>query len=378
MENKRTATIGWIDLLRIIAITLMVLAHACDGFVSQFDTNKEAFLSGVFTGSFVRSCVPLFAMITGVLLLPTRESMTRFYKKRIGRIIVPLIAWSILLPLLFFVYLNFINPNTVNPSIDMAGHSLKAELIKMGTFVFNFNYDTTPLWYLYMLIGLYLIMPIISAWLRQATQKEVRILLGIWAVTLVLPYWQMVAPFLGYTGNFGSMGILGECFWNKYGTFYYFSGFLGYIVLGYYLVKYPLNWSMKKTLSVSIPLFLVGYAITAVGFQLMQIYFPGNYEYLEIVWYFTGINVAMMTVAVFITIQKINIPASSALSTISSNMFGVYLVHFVFIQAMYDLFIGFNWPSMAKIALITITTFAISYLITALMKLTKPTARLVS
>lgn len=36
---------------------------------------------------------------------------------------------------------------------------------------------------------------------------------------------------------------LGNCDWNIYGRFYYFSGFIGYLLLAYYLVKYPLNWS---------------------------------------------------------------------------------------------------------------------------------------
>lgn len=58
---------AWIDVLRIIAISLMVLAHACDGYVAKFDTNRVAFLSGTFLGGLARSCVPLFVMITGAL-----------------------------------------------------------------------------------------------------------------------------------------------------------------------------------------------------------------------------------------------------------------------------------------------------------------------
>ena len=56
---------------------------------------------------------------------------------------------------------------------------------RLYTFIFNFNFDTTPLWYLYMLIGLYIIMPIISSWLTQASRKEIKTVLYIWGVTLV-------------------------------------------------------------------------------------------------------------------------------------------------------------------------------------------------
>ena len=62
----------------------------------------------------------------------------------------------------------------------------------------NFNFDTVPLWYLYMLIGLYLIMPLISPLLRAASRNELRAVLRIWGVTLFLPYLRLFAPQLGY------------------------------------------------------------------------------------------------------------------------------------------------------------------------------------
>jgi hypothetical protein len=92
----------------------------------------------------------------------------------------------------------------------------------------------------------------------------------------------MAAPLLGYTGNYDNAGIWGVCNWNEFGTFYYFSGFLGYIILAYYLVKYPLNWSWNKTLAVAIPLFIVGYGITFSGFLITQKYFPANYANLKL------------------------------------------------------------------------------------------------
>lgn len=61
---------GWIDVLRIAACAMVVLSHCCDGFVAQFDTDHGAFLWGAGIGSLVRSCVPLFVMMSGVLLLP--------------------------------------------------------------------------------------------------------------------------------------------------------------------------------------------------------------------------------------------------------------------------------------------------------------------
>ena len=154
MEINKRENIGWIDLLRVTACFLVVFAHCCDPFVARFDTDRPTFLQGCALGSAVRCCVPLFVMMTGVLLFPVRNGMSEFYKKRIGRIVVPLIFWSVMLPVLYFIYLNYIT-TTDNPTIDMSAFTLEMTITKIWTFIFNFNYDTTPLWYLYMLVGLY-------------------------------------------------------------------------------------------------------------------------------------------------------------------------------------------------------------------------------
>ena len=110
------------------------------------------------------------------------------------------------------------------------------------------------------------ILPILSAWLERASRRDLRIVLGIWGATLLLPYVKMLAPALGYAGNYGNMGLYGVCDWNEFGTFYYVSGFAGYLVLAFYLVKFPPAWSWRKTLGICIPAFLVGYLVTGAGY----------------------------------------------------------------------------------------------------------------
>lgn len=249
---------------------------------------------------------------------------------------------------------------------------------RLCTFIFNFNFDTTPLWYLYMLIGLYIVMPIINSWLTQATRKEINTILYIWGFTLFLPYIKMAAPALGYAGNYGHTGLLGECDWNVYGTFYYISGFIGYIILAYYLKRYPLNWSRKKTMAICLPMFAVGYAITSVGYVVTNEYFPGNYAYLEILWYFTGINVFMMTFPIFVTAQMLNTRPRKWLSKAAKFTFGVYLCHFTFTFLGYDLFDIPELPYILRIALATITTATISAALVWVMSKFRPTKIFVS
>lgn len=379
MEYGRQNNIGWVDLLRVLACFMVVFSHSCDAFVAQFDADRASFLTGVFCGSLMRASVPLFVMMTGVLLLPVGQGydLVSFYRKRIDRILPPLVFWSVALPLLMYAYFNYTNPSTCNPQVAVDGYTVQQLVQRIYTFVFNFNFDTTPLWYLYMLIGLYLLMPVLNAWLVQASQRELKVVLGLWVVSLFLPYLKMLAPVLGYQGNYGNMELLGMCDWNIYGTFYYFSGFVGYLVLAYYLKQYPLQWSWSKMLAIMIPLFVAGYAITAGGYILTQEHFPGNYAYLEIVWYFNGINVFMMTLPLFAIVQKMAVRSRRWLSRLASLAFGIYLCHFVFVFVCYDLYDMAMLPYWVRIPCIAVTTFAIATLVAWLMSRAAFTARFV-
>ncbi|MBB4035931.1 surface polysaccharide O-acyltransferase-like enzyme [Dysgonomonas hofstadii] len=377
MKNTSSEHIVWVDLLRVLACFLVVVAHSCDPFVARFDTNHSEFLTGAFIGSLVRPCVPLFVMISGLLLLPVNMEMREFYRKRARRLLWPFVFWSLMLPVLYFLYVNS-GIEIVNPNIVLEDYTIGKTLQKLYLFIFNFNYDTTVLWYAYMLIGLYLFMPVISAWLVQAGKKDIQWFLRIWVVSMFLPYIQMFAPVLGYEGNGGNLGLLGVCEWNPYGMFYYFSGFLGYVVLAYYLKRFPLEWSMSKALRIAMPLFLAGYAITAGGFVLTQEYYPGSYANLEIIWYFSGINVFLMTFAIYIVMQRVKIKASPVLSKIATLTFGIYLCHFIFVQFSYDvIYPNIAVPAVVKLLLVAILSFGISLLVIWLMSLNKYTRKVI-
>ena len=109
--------IAWVDFLRILACFLVVAAHCCDPFVGSFDGTFN-FKSAVFWGSLVRPCVPPFAMISGVLLFPVTMEMGAFYSKRLKRVLIPLVVWSLVLPLLYFGYFAA-GVHTASPNIVM-------------------------------------------------------------------------------------------------------------------------------------------------------------------------------------------------------------------------------------------------------------------
>lgn len=381
VDKAPAARLEWVDLLRVVACFMVVLSHACDPFVGQFDNDRTAFLTGTCIGSLVRPCVPLFVMMTGVLLLPVAErdrGLTVFYRRRVGRLVWPLVFWSVMLPVMGYCYFNFVNPDTANAMLADGLYETDRFIPRVWTWVFNFNYDTTALWYLYMLVGLYLVIPVLNTWLLSASRRDLRTILCLWVVSLLLPYVQMLAPELGYEGNYGNFGILGVCDWNVYGSFYYLSGFIGYLVLAYYLKTYPLQWSAAKATAILLPMFAAGYAITFAGYVAVQSIHPGDYAFLEVIWLFCGINVFMMTLPVFVAIQRLKIRPRKWLASFAALTFGIYLVHFPLESVAYDVFAATGLPDWARIVCASAAVFAVTAAIVWLLRLFPFTRRLVS
>ncbi|MFI3281212.1 MAG: acyltransferase [Rikenellaceae bacterium] len=349
--------ITWVSVLRIVSCFLVVLAHCCDPFVSGLSV--EGFNAGALWGTLCRVSVPMFIMISGVLLLPTNLGVGEFYSRRLKRILVPFVFWSLVSPWLFYLFTHSVD--TVNPTVIADNHTLLATIQASYLWLFNFSYSTIPYWYIYMMIGVYLIIPLISDWLRKASRRDLHIVLGIWIFTTCLPYIQAALPMVGYAGNYGSMGIYGECSWNMFTTFQYMGGFLGYALLAHYLVRYPLSWSLSKSLIIGGLAFAAGYLITLYGFHFTRDNYPENFNMLEVIWSFTNINVVMMTVAIFIVMQKIEFRPRKWVSSLSAATYGVFLVHFIVVHMVYEaLFQNFAFNPIWQIFVIGVVSFALT------------------
>ena len=361
---------GWIDMLRIVAIFAVVWSHVCDDFIAEFSADRHSFLTGVFLESIGRPCVTLLVMVSGWLLLPRRDelSLGGYYRKRVGRILWPLVFWSVMLPLVSYAYYVHVNPDTRNPFVDVTGYTPQTLIAKLYTWVFNFNVDTIPLWYLYMLIGLYLALPVVNGWLRTATRRDVRTVLILWSVSLLFPYLRLLAPLTGFASCSGpDNNIWGLCDWNIFHSLYYLSGFMGYMLLAYYLKTWPPRWSWNKTLAVAIPMYLAGYCGTSFGYIWVNSMYPGQYQYLEITWLMCGLNVALQTAGVFLVFMKLNVKSRPWLSRMAAMMFGIYLCHFPVVQMTYDLYDIRTLDPALRIVLMAVTTFVLSYAVTRLL-----------
>lgn len=361
LSNQKNQHIVWLDVVRFIAMFTVVCCHCTDPFNFYPGTAPnigEIKLWGAIYGSVLRPCVPLFVMITGALLLPVRGDASTFYKKRIPRVFYPFLIWSVLYNLFPWITgLLGLNPQIILDFFPYAGEevmqqsfSVSLEYILM--IPFNFSILAMHMWYIYLLIGLYLYLPVFSAWVEKASERAKLMFLLAWGVTLLLPYYY----------QFVSNYLWGTCSWNSFGMLYAFAGFNGYLLLGHYLKN--LEWSLKKTLAIGIPMFAAGYAVTFLGFRHITALPEYTDEMLELFFTYCSLNVVMMTIPVFMLAKKVKVNSErmkKALANLTVCGFGIYMIHYFFTGPSVVLMRAIDMPIGLQIPVAAILAFAVSW-----------------
>lgn len=265
------------DIMRVLACIMIICMHA-----PMPNLNANGIILSTIS-YFTAPGLCLFFVISGSLLLPIKTDTTTFLKKRLGKVIMPTLVFTIL-----YIILNCINGQQQNILKTICSIPFSAQ-------------GHGVLWFMYTLIGLYLVAPIISKWLDSTSKREVELYLLLWVITLCFPILKL---FVGI--NEGNTGVL-----------YYFSGYIGYFILGYYLKKYPESISLKKLM---IPDIIA--IIAPIAFKVMHI----EIDFYSMFWYLS-IFVALLCTTIYVLISKIKIKKGGIVELISNLSFGIYLIH---------------------------------------------------
>ncbi len=359
--NKRIEFIDWI---RVVACLMVMLVHASENFygadssglagnVSMLANEANRFWVSFYDGFVSRAAVPLFMIVSAFLLVPMKpgQTMTSFYKHRFGRILPPFVFFLLLytfLPLLW------------------GGMTWEQSLADLKLLPFNFPSMAGHLWFMYPLISLYIIIPVVSPWLEKVSAKDERIFLGFFIFTTFIPWFRLITP-----------ELWGECFWNNFGAFWYCSGYLGYLVLAHY-IRFHLDWDRRKRLTVGTLCFLVGGAFTGWSFWLKGT--PGVLiptPEIEWSWPFCTPNVLMQTFGLFLMFSCIGMGKDAAeaaagkesfVSRLARLTFGMYLVHMFFLAPIATWIIGGDVANPTIPVAIAIPAIAIlSYICSAVL-----------
>ena len=331
---NQPSRVPFMDLLRVFACYMVIMVHSGEFFyIGPGDVIIRDHTYGTdLYGSALRACVPLFVVASGYLLLPIREATGTFFRRRFTRILVPFLLWSAIYVFYNHAYTDF--------------GSLLQKLLLIGV-----NWSSGHLWFVYMLLGLYAFAPVISPWLREASAREERWFLLAWGVTLLLPFGRLYFP-----------EVWGEAFWNHIGGAYYFSGYLGYFVLGHYL-RVHLKLDAARSRSLGTALLLLGYGLTYWGFA-SRLPWARTVPELELTWSFPTFNVALSTLGWYLVLKDVPSPGPRTqqwLARLSQLSFGVYLAHIILLEQVHKLLTGVVPPGLAFIPVQAILTFLATY-----------------
>lgn len=355
--------ISWLDIIKLIAIFMVVAGHCAD-FVSPNERFTPEYITwGTFWGTFMRPAVPLFVMVTGALLLPVRRTMHNFYQHRIPRLLVPFFIWSILYNLFpWFTGILGYSPEIIQEFFPWGttSQSFEDALQNIIMLPLNFSCFGVQMWYVYLLLGIYLYLPIFSAWVERATQRERHFFLFIWFITLFIPYLR----------QYLTTNLWGTCSWNEFGMLYSFAGFNGYLLLGYELRHHQLPLQGKSLGSLLLLTFCVGYAITYYGFK--HILSLGNQPEAMVELFFTycSPNVMLMTVPIFIAAQRVTFThtySRNLLKSISEATLGIWMIHYFLLGPCNTILTSYGFTMLPRMLTCSIILFFICWGIVALV-----------
>lgn len=334
----------WVTHLRVLATLTVILLHtaAFGSLLIKTIPYTDWWICHIIN-IFGRFAVPVFVMLSGYLLIGKYEDISSFLRKRLIRIFVPFLIWGLIYFIIWNIWLNFKALANERISLTISDFVEKTLTGSIG--------GAAHLWFIYMLLSIYAITPVISRWIKgiensplpETRKNEIFYFITLWFIGNVV--YTLVNNWFGFEIKFGLR---------------YFTGYVGYFVLGYWLG----NRGTKLSKNTLILLFLASWALTAyicyaVSWQAGTYVF--NYtDYLSL-------PVLLMSISIFLFFQKVCdidfLP--KIMNELDVTSYGIFLVHALILRILSRGYqINFRWvhPLIGITAHFLITVI-VSYLI---------------
>ena len=323
--------------MRVIACVGIIVLHtvfAANEYYAAKVTLSENLVSRMVENNMMWA-VPAFVMVTGVLQLNPEKTLTlrKLYGKYILRILIALVCCCIVFRIFDMI---------------MDGEPLNAVGVLQAFVELVTAKCWGHLWYLYLLIGLYILLPFYRMIIERASEKELRYLCLVYLVFVSI--FPMIESFGIHIGFYISESIIYPL----------------YLLLGYMIFYGMIRISrgagvaliavstiiilgmdvMKNSASIDIPSELFGYASPFVIFQTIGVF------------------------AVVCSAREAEGKGSRLLETLDKCSFGIYLIHMVFIRLLFR-YMGWNpfdTLPVVTLALAIIGIFLVSFIITWLLR----------
>ena len=338
----------YLDYLKVLACLAVIVQHCC----SLSAESRAEYTVNYFFYFICRFAVPIFVMATGSLMLDDSRSLSfkAVFIKYIPRILIPFVG---------IVYVINITAALINGNVTY-------KLLISPLLTILKTETSVPYWYCYMIIGIYLMLPFIKKMVSNCTKRETEVFLvlfflfrGALQYVQYIPVLRIANPFL----NSIVPGIL--------------TGYIGYLVLGYYINKYIPHVSRKMCIvcaAVILVCLTVPFTVFAfsgenyqkVGSLCADVFSPG---------------VMLLSAALMILMKGLfentngQRKIHKVFVKISKASFGIYLLHVYAIQVFSYLGVPRLGPSYVHIPLKSVIIFAASFAVSAALQLVSQKVR---
>lgn len=354
--ESKSKRIFYFDALRALAILSVITFHVfgcTNGLASKefIDGPTLNWFINAFLGS-NKIGVDLFLMLSGALSLGRQWDIRTFLIKRFSRITAPFLFWGFVLGSMMFFSL-ILRPEILSEVI------LPIESATVGGFL-SYLYDvymavnpgTSQFWFFWMILGTYLIMPVLNKWFVHSDLCEAEYFLFFWLIACIF------------------QDTLGFAFPN----YFYFAGTVGLVVLGYYL-----RHTERRILnSPYFALFLTFAGLFSSIFVMYINFTPG-----DIYTTYNGrlsVYVVCEVIGIFLLFKnfsKFNLNLSllskpfeifkKGVFSVARYSYGMYLNHIFIMLVLMHYFFDKNASYMPTAAILIAATFFISWLVMALL-----------
>lgn len=323
MSKKREYTF---DVLRVIAMIMVIIVHVSNLYSRYYGLiSNSSYLLSLTFNTISRISVPLFFMISGALLLDRSFNKDK-YIKRILRFLIVIVVWDIIY--LVWEYLFF--GTTYNK-----------------LYTLSFEPFRSHLWFLYTIIVLYIIQPLLKFLLDKLNSKQKMILFIIW---FLMGTFSMFFPVI---------------------TEYYTTVcYIGYFILGKYLYDFITNNDLSKynviliimTLLCFIASIFLNYSASVRLNMFYNSFFAYRTPYI-----------ILASILFFILVYNLvhNKEHNKIIKLLSDLSFGVYLIHGIFLDITFKVFNYRDFNSLIGIPLFVFIIFIFSVLSVYLLRKSK-------
>jgi surface polysaccharide O-acyltransferase-like enzyme len=307
----------WADTVRVFAIFGIVMLHLAAVPCNHFDSiPRGAWWWANLYDALPRAGVPIFVMLSGALLLNRPRTEASEMWRRVLKIAAPLVLWT----LIYTGWRAYLRGQAFSMP-ELARHLLNG----MDAPVYP------HLWFLYVILGLYLFLPVLRPFVAHASPVTQIYFVGLWLIATILQ--PLFERRMGYSISIS----LAPAY-----------GFIGYFVLGAALHKFVPMRLPRRILWGCAALFLAGLLVAIFGTFALSLQ-DGKLN--EFFYEPLSLNVIAMAASAFLLVRHHTPPAGGAaqaqsrfapmLARMSMLAFGIYLIHPMVIDCL-DLWFGLS------------------------------------